>query len=105
MTIFQWTIPALWLVFIIYWGVSALGVKRNLGVTPWWRQSLLRVAIVVLIVAALHVTGAGHVLRPIQAYQAHSLLLGGVGAALVLVGLGFAIFARIWLGRNWGMPM
>jgi protein-S-isoprenylcysteine O-methyltransferase Ste14 len=105
MTIFQWTIPALWLVFIIYWAISALSAKRNLGVTVWWRQSLLRGAIVVLTIAALHVAGADHALRAVQAYQTHSRPLGGTGAALVLLGLGLAIFARISLGRNWGMPM
>jgi protein-S-isoprenylcysteine O-methyltransferase Ste14 len=105
MTIFQWTIAALWLVFITFWGVSALSAKRSLGVTPWWRQSLLRVVIVVLIVAALRVAGAGPALRAMQAYQAHSQLLGGIGASLVLFGVGLAIFARVYLGRNWGMPM
>lgn len=105
MTIFQWIIPALWLVFIIYWGISALSAKRSLGVTAWWRQSLLRGGVVVLTIALLHVAGAGHGLRAVQAYQASSQLLGGVGAALVLLGLGFAIFARVYLGRNWGMPM
>jgi protein-S-isoprenylcysteine O-methyltransferase Ste14 len=105
MTIFQWIIAALWLVFIAYWGISALSAKRNLGVTAWWRQSLLRVAIVVLIIAALRLAGAGPALRAMQAYQAHSPLLGGIGAALVLLGVGLAIFARVYLGRNWGMPM
>ena len=36
MTIFQSIIAALWLVFIAYWGVSALNAKRSLGITPWW---------------------------------------------------------------------
>lgn len=105
MTIFQWIIVALWLVFSIFWGVSALSAKRSLGVTAWWGHSLLRIAIVVLVVAALRVAGAGPALRAMQAYQAHTQWLGGIGAALVLLGVGLAIFARISLGRNWGMPM
>lgn len=105
MTIFQWAIPALWLVFIVYWAISALSAKRSLGPTAWWRQILLRGAIVVLTIAALHLGGAGDGLRAVQAYQTHSQLLGGIGAALVLLGIGFAIVARISLGRNWGMPM
>jgi protein-S-isoprenylcysteine O-methyltransferase Ste14 len=59
----------------------------------------------VLTLAALHVAGAGQVLRATQAYQAHSTLLGAIGAALVLLGVALAIFARVYLGRNWGMPM
>ena len=105
MTIFQWIIPALWSAFMIYWGISALSAKRSLGVTAWWRHSLLRGGIVVLAIAVLHVAGAGHGLRAVQACQTRSQLLGGGGAALVLLGLGLAIFARAYLGRNWGMPM
>jgi protein-S-isoprenylcysteine O-methyltransferase Ste14 len=105
MTIFQPIIPALWLVFILYWGISALSAKRSLGITPWWRQSLLRLGIVALIAAALHFTGAGHWLRAARAYQAHSILLGAIGTALVASGIGLAVYARLYLGRNWGMPM
>jgi hypothetical protein len=47
-SIFQWFILALWLLFIVYWGISALGAKRSIGNTAWWTQSLLRLGIVVL---------------------------------------------------------
>jgi protein-S-isoprenylcysteine O-methyltransferase Ste14 len=105
MTIFQWIIPALWLVFIIYWGISALSAKRSLGAMSWCRHGLLRLAIIVAAIGALHAAGAGRALGAMQVYQAHSLLLGAIGTALVLPGFGLAIFARISLGRNWGMPM
>jgi protein-S-isoprenylcysteine O-methyltransferase Ste14 len=105
MTIFQSIIPALWLLFLVYWAVSAVGAKRSLGTSKWWKQGLLRGGIAVLTLAALHVAGAGQVLRATQAYQAHSTLLGAIGAALVLLGVALAIFARVYLGRNWGMPM
>ena len=105
MTIFQLIIPALWLVFAVYWGISALSAKRSLGVAPWWRQALLRGGLVVVIVAAIHFTGAGGWLRTVYIYQAHNTLLGAIGAALVLSGVGLAIYARLYLGRNWGMPM
>ena len=105
MTIFQWIIPALWLLFLVYWAVSAIGAKRSLDTSAWWKQSLLRGGIVVLTLAAIHFAGAGHALRAAQAYQARSALLGAIGALLVLLGVGLAIFARVYLGRNWGMPM
>ena len=98
MTIFQWIIPALWLLFAVYWAVSAIGAKRSLGTSAWWKQGLLRGGIVVLTLAAIHFAGAGPALRAAQAYQAHSVLLGAVGSAL-------AVFARVYLGPNWGMPM
>ena len=105
MTILHSIIPVLWLVFAVYWGISALGAKRSLGVTPWWRQSLLRGGVVVLAIAVIQFTGAGRWLRAAHAYQAHSFLLGATGTAVVVFGIGLAVYARIYLGRNWGMPM
>ena len=105
MTIFRVIIPALWLVFAVYWGISALSAKRSLNTTPWWRQSLLRGGLVVLIVAVLHFTEARGLLRAAHAYQGHSIFLGAIGTAIALMGVGLAVYARIHLGRNWGMPM
>jgi protein-S-isoprenylcysteine O-methyltransferase Ste14 len=105
MTIFQWIIPALWLLFAVYWGISALGAKRSIGTTAWWKQSLLRLGIVVLTLVVFHLVGREHALRVVQAYQTHSLVLGAIGSLLVLLGVGQAVFARVYLGRNWGMPM
>ena len=31
--------------------------------------------------------------------------LQGIGLAVFLLGLALAIWARVYLGRNWGMPM
>ena len=104
MTIFQWIIPALWLVFFVYWAISALSAKRSIG-TAWWKHGLVRAGIVVLTLALLYAADAERALRSAHAYQAHSLALGAIGAALVLLGVGLAIYARIYLGRNWGMPM
>ena len=93
------------LLFAVYWAVSALSAKRSLGATAWWNQGVVRIGIVVLVVAVLHGAGAGHALRAAQRYQAGSMWLGAIGAVLVLLGVGLAIYARIYLGRNWGMPM
>ena len=35
----------------------------------------------------------------------HDPLRAGLGLALFVVGLGFAIWARVNIGRNWGTPM
>jgi protein-S-isoprenylcysteine O-methyltransferase Ste14 len=35
----------------------------------------------------------------------HSPLLGAIGAVVFASGIALAIWARIHLGRNWGMPM
>jgi protein-S-isoprenylcysteine O-methyltransferase Ste14 len=35
----------------------------------------------------------------------HDPIIQGTGCILLLSGLGFAVWARLHLGRNWGMPM
>ena len=105
MTIFQWIIPALWLVFMVYWGISALGAKRSIASRAWWTQSLLRLGIIVLTLLSIRILGMGHALRIAQVYQTGSIVLGAIGTILVAAGIGLAVYARISLGRNWGMPM
>jgi protein-S-isoprenylcysteine O-methyltransferase Ste14 len=105
MTPFHRIIIALWLLFIIYWAISAVNAKRNVGRYAW-RPILARFGILVVFLAALRFTGAGHVWRLAKMQPAvASPLLGAIGVALVVLGLGLAIYARVYLGRNWGMPM
>jgi protein-S-isoprenylcysteine O-methyltransferase Ste14 len=65
----------LWLLFVAYWAVAAVGVKRSAGRRPWRREIGLRLVVMLLIVA------------------------------LCLLGFSLAINARRHLGRNWGLPM
>lgn len=105
MTVFQSIIPALWLLFMIYWGISALRAKRNVRTPAWRKHGLLRLGVIVLALAVIRAFGRGHGLHAVQAYQVQSLILGAIGTAFVLLGIGLAVFARVYLGRNWGMPM
>ena len=86
-----------WAAFWIYWLVAAFSMKR--GRVPWSRELRIR-AVIVIIVVLLICLGAfrGHGLNsdPIRA---------GLGLFLFALGLGFAIWARAHIGRNWGTPM
>jgi protein-S-isoprenylcysteine O-methyltransferase Ste14 len=105
MTVFQSIIPALWFVFIVYWGVSALSAKRSIASRAWWTQGLMRLGMVVVALSAIRIFGLGHALRMAQAYQTRSIVLGAIGMVVVAAGIGLAVYARVYLGRNWGMPM
>ena len=105
MTVFQRIILVFWLFFIVYWAISAVGAKRSVGGNAWWKQSLLRLCIVVLLLVAFRIPWVGHSLHVVQLHQTGNWLLGAIGAALVCLGIGLAVFARVYLGRNWGMPM
>jgi protein-S-isoprenylcysteine O-methyltransferase Ste14 len=108
MTIYRWLIVALWLIFAVYWGISAIGAKRNVGHGVWRKQLGLRlstVVVTVLIVLAYRIPSVHALLQFEQAQAAASTLRGVLGDALCALGVGVAIWARVYLGRNWGMPM
>ncbi len=105
MPIFRWIITASWLVFIIYWGLSALGAKRSVGGTVWWRHMVARLAIAALIVIAAQVPAIRHVLQAALRQHPDHVAVQAIGALLVAFGIAFAIAARVSIGRNWGMPM
>jgi protein-S-isoprenylcysteine O-methyltransferase Ste14 len=93
-------LAALWLVAIVYWVVSAVGVKRG---ARRGRFGLgLRVLFVLVLYALLRWVPA---VRQLVSVHATDPVLIGVGLAMCALGLGWAIWARAHLGQNWGMPM
>jgi protein-S-isoprenylcysteine O-methyltransferase Ste14 len=88
-------IGVVWVVFWAYWLLSAIGAKHGSG-SPRTRPPGL--IIIILGFVLIRIIGPGSL-------AVHSPALGAVGAILFLSGLGLAVWARIYLGRNWGMPM
>jgi protein-S-isoprenylcysteine O-methyltransferase Ste14 len=90
-----------WLVLIVVWFVAAvvLGV-RGIGRT----STLGRIVRLLLVVAAWLAVGYGYRL-PTPVSTPTMLDIAAVGAALCVAGCAFAIWARLSLGRSWGMPM
>jgi protein-S-isoprenylcysteine O-methyltransferase Ste14 len=88
-------VGALWLVFWIYWLATALGAKQSTGGR---RARLCGLTVAVPVFIILRVLGGGSL-------AIRSPEVAGVGAACLVAGLGLAVWARLHLGRNWGMPM
>lgn len=105
MTLYRWIIAGLWLLFVAYWAVAALGIKRSTGGRPWRREIGLRVLLIVLIAALLRSPSFRQFFSQTQHHLNHSNSLGWIGTAMCLLGFSLAINARRHLGRNWGMPM
>ena len=84
-----------WLVFWVYWLASAAG--RKASVRGGWRTRLTGVSLVAVIVIGNAFNGDGLAVR--------SVTLAAVGTALFGCGIALAVWARLHLGRNWGMPM
>jgi protein-S-isoprenylcysteine O-methyltransferase Ste14 len=104
-TLYRWIIAGLWLLFIAYWAVAAVGVKRSASRRRWGREIALRLAVILTVVALLQFRSLRQFLAETQSYTSHSSILGWTGAAVCLLGFSLAIYARRHLGRNWGMPM
>ena len=86
-----------WAAFWAFWLAAAFSMKK--GRVPWSRELRIRAVIAVLVILLLRLGALrGHNLNsdPVRA---------GFGLLLFALGLGFAIWARAHIGRNWGTPM
>jgi len=84
-----------WLVFWGYWLIAAVAAKKGSRTARSRPPGLL--ILVVMFAASRAFKANGLVI--------HSTALEVVGLTLFLCGLVLAVWARIYLGRNWGMPM
>ncbi|HEX5174772.1 MAG TPA: isoprenylcysteine carboxylmethyltransferase family protein [Gaiellaceae bacterium] len=86
-----------WAAFWLYWIVAAFSMKR--GRVLWSRELRIRAVIALLAI----------VLFRLGAFRSHGLNTdpwrAGCGLALFGLGLAFAVWARVHIGRNWGTPM
>ena len=86
-----------WAAFWLYWLVAAFSMKR--GRVSWSHEGRIRVVIIVLAIVLVRLgVLRGHRVATDPWREA-------IGLALFGVGLGFAIWARVHIGRNWGTPM
>jgi isoprenylcysteine carboxyl methyltransferase (ICMT) family protein YpbQ len=86
-----------WAVFWICWLAASVAVKA--GQRRWAVYAGVRLAIVVAVIGLLRGHWlAGHVIT-------RDPWLQGVGLAVFVLGLALAVWARVYIGRNWGMPM
>ena len=88
-------IGTLWVCWALYWLISAFKGKKTLYRQPF-RQ---RLAYVVPGVAGVLIAESiPHAAAP---FTSHSLALQLAGIVLCILGLAFAVWARILLGQNW----
>ncbi len=86
-----------WAAFWLYWLMAAFSRKR--GRVPWSRELGIRAVILVVVILLIRLGAFRHHGLNTEPWSA------GLGLVLFALGLGFAIWARLHLGRNWGTPM
>jgi protein-S-isoprenylcysteine O-methyltransferase Ste14 len=86
-----------WAMFWTYWLVAAFSMKRQR--VPLARVVSIRLVIFVVVVVLFRLGAFQKSVPNMDPW------LAGVGLVLFAAGLGFAVWARIHIGRNWGTPM
>ena len=92
-------IAGMWLAWGVFWAVAAFRTKPTL-----WRESFgSRASHVILLLAAAVLLTKPQWLPPVLSERVvpSDIVLPAIGAAIVAPGLGFAVWARVHLGRNW----
>lgn len=93
----RWVFAVVWALFWIGWLAAAFTTKR--GRVPWAREIRIRVVILVVVVVLVRLgvfrghRGSADPVREV------------VGVVVFFAGIGLAVWARVTIGRNWGMPM
>jgi protein-S-isoprenylcysteine O-methyltransferase Ste14 len=88
-------ILVVWVLFWVGWLASAATAKAGTRARVRVRSPGLIAVILVVVLTRIFRGGS----------SVHEVALRVVGAALFAAGLGLAVWARVHLGRNWGMPM
>jgi protein-S-isoprenylcysteine O-methyltransferase Ste14 len=91
----QNAIAIAWILFWIYWLASAFGAKEGRGGRRRLPATGVTAVSVVILVRVFR--GGG--------LAVDSPVLEAIGTVVFVSGLALAIWARVHLGRNWGMPM
>jgi|SRR5579872_4067767 len=88
-----------WLIFLVYWGYSAIGAKKTTH-----RRFAPRIILVIIFIVGLNIPAVRYF------FVAHNIassnpFVESFGVLLCALGIILAIFARVYIGKNWGMPM
>jgi len=92
-------VPLCWLIFILDWSISSLFVKKSLTKRgAGWMLWRVVAAFIVIVFIRFDKQGALSLFRfSLQSFFSYLL----PGSALTMLGLLGAVWARMYLGRNW----
>ncbi len=94
-----------WVVLWAYWLISALSAKRSVRSGWRWSGGASRLALFIGVVVLIHLVGSRQFFAGIPRARSSGAVAASTGAIVCASGVALAIWARVQLGRNWGMPM
>jgi protein-S-isoprenylcysteine O-methyltransferase Ste14 len=105
----NWLPFIFWLILWSYWLISAFWAKKSVRGGAWWLRGFgIRLAIIAIILSVIYSGHGGmfaYLLSDSVISVAGNVILSTLGVILCGAGVAFAIWARVYLGRNWGAPM
>jgi protein-S-isoprenylcysteine O-methyltransferase Ste14 len=96
-----WIVEACWVVFLIVWAITSFQANRSVRRGLNSAGVIWRIIVLVIVVGLSQGVARGWIPRPTPFPYGVQL----IGVPLTVLGIGFAIWARMTLGKNWGMPM
>jgi protein-S-isoprenylcysteine O-methyltransferase Ste14 len=96
---YNWFFPAVWIAFLLYWQIAAFGAKATTRLEPVLSRVLRTLAFLIAIGLFFipERVGPWLFLRVLP----NPLACFWIGAFILVVGLLFAVWARLILGTNW----
>lgn len=94
-----------WVLFLAYWWISAIGVKKNIRRRSWRWETGIRVLAIAGIIALTRLPATRAIFQGGPPPAEINSVEGIVGLLVCMAGFALAVWARRHLGRNWGMPM
>jgi protein-S-isoprenylcysteine O-methyltransferase Ste14 len=92
-----------WFLFIIVWLIFSLGAKKNIQSNNEPQSSFFRLVTIIVVIWLLKIMSF-----PLLANAyifSFNHFVQACGVLICAAGIAFAIWARIHIGKNWGMPM
>lgn len=100
MRLFGVLIGFCWIAFLAVWVAAGFFAKRATYWSP--RFWLVRIAVIALFVYSMR---ESHRTSGSATALTSNVTLGVIGVVLCVTGIALAFWARVFIGRNWGMPM
>jgi protein-S-isoprenylcysteine O-methyltransferase Ste14 len=99
-TYYRYLVPGLWVAGLLYWRISAVGVKaaRRLESPASRAAHLVPLALAATLLWINSIPGGGVLF---ERFLPRSYASYWTGTALLALGLAFSVWARVYIGRNW----
>ena len=103
MSLFNSLVEICWFVFIVVWVIFGLVAKKNIQNNSERLSSFVRFVIIIVVIWLLKIMSSR--LLTVTYTLSFNHFTQGCGVLICCAGIAFAIWARIHIGKNWGMPM